>query len=236
VGGRQQIRVITFDADQTLVDFQAAMRTALEQSLVQLRTAVPQAWALTVDDLVATRNRVADECDPGVTMEEIRRIAFARTLADLGSDDEAFADELTAKYLERRFQLAQLYDDVLPVLASLRSHYALGLASNGNSYPERSDLAGYFTFTVFAQNHAIRKPDPRFYRIVAAEARSRPHEVMHVGDSLRDDVHPAQSVGMRAVWLNRDANTNDLSAPWPVIATLVTLPRLLASGTSAPGR
>jgi hypothetical protein len=102
--------VITFAADQTLLDFRAAMRAGLGRSLLKLRVAFPEARTLTVEQLITTRNRVANELGAAVTMEEIRRAAFSRTLAELGVSNEKLAAELTASYLAYRFRLARLYD------------------------------------------------------------------------------------------------------------------------------
>lgn len=220
-------RVVTFDADQTLVNFTGAMNKALDAALAALRQRVPAAAELSPADLQATRNQVADELGPAVRMEEIRRAAFQRMLEQLGAPDVAFAEELTAVYLETRFREMRLYDDVLPTLALLDA-YRLGLVSNGNSYPERVGLDRYFKFVVFAHDHGVRKPQSAFYEAVLAAAGCRADELVHVGDSIANDVGAAQAVGIRAVWLNRDRRRNTASGAWAEIHSLADLPDVLA--------
>jgi phosphoglycolate phosphatase-like HAD superfamily hydrolase len=117
--------VVTFDVDQTLVDFEAAMEKALDTALAELHQRLPAAAGLSRADLQATRDQVAGELGPTVRMEEIRQAAFQRMLDQLGAPDLAFANELTALYLDTRFREMRLYDDVHPTLA-LRDAYKLG--------------------------------------------------------------------------------------------------------------
>jgi HAD superfamily hydrolase (TIGR01549 family) len=218
--------VISFDADQTLIDFRPAMREALDLALTTIRAAVPNASLLTVDDLVATRDAVAAESGPTETMEAIRFRAFERTLAQFDADPR-LADEVTKEYLDNRFRLARLYEDVIPTLDLLRGEHTLCLASNGNSYPERSGLDGYFDLVVLAQDIGVRKPDPRFFEIVARQAKCEPGEITHVGDSLSEDIHPANLAGLRTVWINREEQISSGVRPSAEIRSLRELPDVL---------
>ena len=82
--------------------------------------------------------------------------------------------------------------------------YKLGIISNGNSRPERCGLNGTFDFTVFAEDHGVEKPDTAIFRVALDAAGCSAQEMLHVGDSLEDDVRGASSAGLRSVWLNRD--------------------------------
>ena len=223
--------VVTFDADGTLCDFQRLMAAALAAALAELQRLVPDARTatLTIDDLRLTRDSVASELrGQRLTMEQVRLAAFRRTLEEIGRPDPALAAHLLDVYLARRFGEDALYPDVRPMLDALGSRYRLGLVSNGNSYPERSGLGNRFAFAVFAQDHGVQKPDRRFYEIVLAIAGVAAREVIHVGDSLINDVGGAQALGMRTVWLNRGNLPLDAPPrPDAVITTLTDLPAVL---------
>ncbi|MEN1985578.1 HAD family hydrolase [Paenibacillus hubeiensis] len=49
------------------------------------------------------------------------------------------------------------------------------------------------------------KPRPEMFQEALARYGLQPERVIHVGDSLVSDVYGAQSVGIRAVWLNRNS-------------------------------
>jgi FMN hydrolase / 5-amino-6-(5-phospho-D-ribitylamino)uracil phosphatase len=204
------ITTISFDGDGTLWDFEQVMRHALRHALAELRRLVgPAADALTVDTMVTIRERVAEELRGTVTnLEAVRLAAFKRTMQHIGLRDDDLAVHLNTVYLTHRFEDIRLFEDVLPTLEALRRQYKLGLVSNGNSYPHRCGLEGRFAFIVFSQDYGIEKPDPRLFQVAMHLAGCRPEEMLHVGDSLRNDVDGARRAGVRTAWLNRERRSN----------------------------
>ena len=124
--------------------------------------------------------------------------------------DDHLAAHLYALYLKHRFEDIQFFDDVLPVLNALRGHYIMGVLSNGNTYPERCGLAGYFQFVVLAQDYGIQKPDPRLFEIAIKCADCTKRQFLHIGDSFQNDIIGAKRAGVRSVWLNRQREDNEM--------------------------
>ena len=206
------IETITFDADDTLWDFQSAMKSALTSTLAQIRSIAPNAATeqLTVQKMIDTREQVARELGEGVvTHEEIRYEALVRTLEHVGSPSLAIAEQLHRSYTEARFAHTTPYPDVPPALKALKRRYRIGIVSNGNSYLERCGLPDTFDFTIFAHDCGFHKPDRRIFELALSKADCLPHEALHVGDSLETDVLGAQNCGLRTVWLNREGARND---------------------------
>ncbi len=202
----ERIKVLSFDGDMTLWDFNSVMRHALAHALAALqdRYPCPATKALTIDKMIDIRNITALALEGRtVNLEDIRFQAFRRTLHAIGVDNDMFAQKLNALYLKHRFEDIQLYRDVTPALSVLSRHYTLGLLSNGNSYPERCGLAGVFAFTIFAQDVGVAKPDKRIFLEACRQTACPTEVILHIGDSLETDVYGAQQVGMPAVWLNR---------------------------------
>lgn len=228
------ISAISFDGDMTLWDFQKVMRHALKKALAELRRLVPNqpARELSIEEMISIRGEV-EEAEQGRTWnhEEIRRLAFERTLETIGCPDRDLAAHLNAVYLKHRFEDIELYPDVTPALDRLAPHFKLGLLSNGNSYPDRCGLEGRFAFVVFSQDVRVRKPDRRIFEITARKAGCPLDELLHVGDSLRNDVLGANEAGARSVLLNRDGLANDagITADYE-IGTLAELPGIVGAG------
>lgn len=202
-----RVKVISFDGDMTLWDFDKVMRHSLGGALAELRCRLPGSATaqLTVDAMIAIREAVAAEL-MGITwdLETIRLQAFRRTLEAIGAPDDDLAAELNAVYLRHRFERVELYPDALPALEQLGRSYCLGLISNGNGYPSLHGLAERFAFLVFSQDADAEKPDPRIFLHACEKASCSPEQLMHVGDSLDTDVAGANAVGAVSVWLNRD--------------------------------
>lgn len=208
------IKAISFDADGTLWDFQKVMRQSLRLTLEALQQSDPEAESkLSVDKMIEVTERVTSELKGKVnSWEEVRFAAMRRSLEEVGRPNEALASRLAEFYLKHRFEDIQLYEDVDPTLRLLSSRYVLGLISNGNSYPDRCGLAGMFRFSIFSQDYGfVEKPDPRLYLIALEKAGLAPDEMLHVGDSLKNDVFGAARAGIKAVWLNREGEKADPS-------------------------
>ena len=205
------IKAISFDADGTLWDFQQVMRHSLGKVMEELEQLDPgAAVALDIDKMIAIRNRVAEELKGKTTnLEDIRFQAFRRTLEEIGRPDDDLARHLNEVYFRHRFEDTEPYDDVLPTLQKLRERFSLGLLSNGNSYPEHCGLDGMFQSVVFSQEHRVEKPDPAIFRIALRELGCSEVELLHVGDSLENDVDGAHNAGIRCAWLNRNQIKND---------------------------
>jgi len=100
----------------------------------------------------------------------------------------------------------ELYDDVLPTLAELRSHgLRLGLVSN-----TARDLPAFVSHhrldvdaAIGAREHGKTKPDPSIFVAVLAELGAGAASAAMVGDSLEDDIGGALALGMSAFLVDR---------------------------------
>ena len=209
---RLNITTITFDMDDTLWDFQAAMERALEVTLERLRLMAPgdAARRLTVEKMMEIRDEVADELGEGATtQEEIRYTAMVRTVEHVGYRARGAAEELYRLYWDARIAGAKPYDDVPAVLEVLKGRFRLGIISNGNNTPEMVGMADVFDFIVFAHECGVPKPDPRIFEFALGGRGIEPGSVAHVGDNLRSDVLGANNYGITSVWLNRSGSVNE---------------------------
>ena len=224
------IRAISFDVDGTLSDFDTVMRRAMDQTLVYLDKIDREAAALLdVDTMIAIRDRTHDELKGKVyDLLQVREESFKGALREIGRPNDALGSKLTEVYLGHRYETKGLFDDVTPTLDALKQKYALGLISNGNSYPKTMGLEGVFQFAVFSQDHRVEKPDRRIFQIAFESAECAPNEMLHVGDSLQNDVGGATGAGARSAWLNRNgAEADPLFTPDIQISSLLELTEVL---------
>jgi len=223
------VTAISFDADDTLWDFQKAMRHSLALTLKELRRHVADGRAdcLSVNEVIRIREGVVEEYLGTANLTAVRLEGFRRTLAAIGVTDETLTHYLTRFYLSHRFSHIELFPDVVPALDALLPRFTLGLISNGNTCPDRCGLAGYFRFVILAEDHGVEKPDSGIFEVAMRQAGCSADQLLHVGDSLAADVKGAMDAGARAVWLNRQAQPNDSGImPDYEMATLSGLPAL----------
>lgn len=106
-----------------------------------------------------------------------------------------------------------LYDDVLPTVRDLRRRgKRLGLISNWDVRLEQilRDLGLWARFDCVTISAAVgvEKPDPEIFRHALRGCDCPAERALHVGDSEVDDVAGARGIGMRALWLRRDAESD----------------------------
>jgi len=123
-------------------------------------------------------------------------------------------------------------DGLAATLGELRRRgYAIGVISNCYLYDEvmlghfrRVGLDGFIDAYTFSYSLGLRKPRPEIFECALERLGARAETSLMIGDSLAADVAGAQSVGMRAVWLNRNGSSNDSAVePEMVVTRIVEL-------------
>lgn len=111
-----------------------------------------------------------------------------------------------------------------PVLDALSAEYPLVLVSNfyGNVSAVLADfdLLRYFPKIIESAVVGVRKPDPAIFQMGVDALGLKPEEVLVVGDSLKKDILPAESIGCQTAWLKgkgwtaeEDAQTHHSQIP-----------------------
>lgn len=119
---------------------------------------------------------------------------------------DLFFDELHDLFAEPG--VWKLYPEAEEVLRSLKAQkFILGMVSNWDSRLLRLcrglGIDTFFDFKVISSVFGAAKPDPRIFREALRQAQVAGTEVVHVGDSLEDDVRGAHLAGIKAIWLDR---------------------------------
>ena len=159
-------------------------------------------------------------------------VAFTEEIVrGMGGDAEgtsACARELVAAWEEHGS--FTLYDDALPVLATLRAHgLKIGFISNGSR-----DLVEFVAHhgldadcVVGSRDFGRTKPHRAIFEHALARLGVEPQDAAMVGDSYEDDILGARALGMRAFLLDRDGRRPDEPDRLP---DLLALPAALGIG------
>jgi HAD superfamily hydrolase (TIGR01509 family) len=97
------------------------------------------------------------------------------------------------------------------LLHELRRRHRLAIVSNFDYTPtargilEREGIAHLFEAVVVSDEVGWRKPEPVIFQTALGRLGVSAGEALHVGDRADIDVAGAQGVGMKAVWINREA-------------------------------
>lgn len=216
------IRAVTFDAYGTLLRNEALVE-------VPRRIVADHGLSVPVEDvwrLWSDRYFEATQVPPFRTLRALQADILAAVLETLGVDAGA------APYVDLFFEVtarAEPYPETMAVLGALGAVPAAIVSNADHEHVAAWPVAFPVRFVLVSEAARSYKPDPALFREAADRLGLAPHEVLHVGDSLVDDVVGARAAGLRVAWVNREgrARRPDLPAPDFEIPDLAKLPALL---------
>lgn len=197
----QEIEVVSFDMDQTLVDFRRLLRECLQvtASFLESKTGHP----FSIEQLQRTRNQVAQNYEGRVfNFLDLRREAFVASTAGFMNSKE-LVDEAMELFIQHRFSVTYFMPNAIETLEVLAKKYRLSVITNGNSDPSKAGIGHLFDVVIMGEDYPFRKPDPRIFELQRSQLGDcQASQIMHVGDSLQDDVEGANLAGAASVWFN----------------------------------
>ncbi|MCX7838408.1 MAG: HAD family hydrolase [Anaerolineae bacterium] len=228
-------KAILFDLDGTLID--NSMDTFLPPYFAALTKKL--AHLISPDKLIAqlhasTRAMVANN-DPARTLAEIFDADF---FPSIGVPRETLMP-LFEDFYAREYRELRVYVNAIPearqVVARAFQSGARVVIATMPVFPlvavrqrlEWGKLADFdYTLITAYENMSTSKPNPAYYREIAAKIGCAPGECVMVGNEVQNDILPAKRAGMKTFWLTNTAfMPTDVPADWR--GTLTDLNELL---------
>lgn len=228
------IRVITFDLDNTLWDVEPTLLRAEQVQQDWLRQHRPGAVEAYDHEALWEFKKSVWKRHPELLHHISRmriQMLYELQIAAGYPEEQARsgAKEAFSVFLEERHKVA-LYEEALVVLRGLATRYTLGALTNGNADIYKTDAGEYFDFAFLAEDVGAAKPHPDMFEAALSKAGVAAHQIVHVGDDPEHDVLGAREVGMHTVWMNsRGKPWPDLTRPDREIDNLRHLPEAIAS-------
>ncbi len=178
------VKFIYFDVGYTLVDEERVWAARCRE---QASTAEARALGLSADDIFGEIVNASRSYLPQYRTV-VKRFGFTEV----------------APY---RHELERLYPQAREVLERLSAEYRLGVIANQTDGLRKRladfGIERYFSEIISSWDYGVMKPDLELFRIGIERSGVSPDEVVMVGDRLDNDIFPANSVGMRTVWVKQ---------------------------------
>lgn len=188
--------VISFDCYGTLVDWESAIVSTLQEMLESHDANMN-------DDVVLEyfANWEPEEQSKGGSYRSVLRRVLERYGFRLGFKprDEDF------DRFEECIARASAFEDTVNALESLKKGFKLAVITNtDNDLFEitRETLNVEFDFVVTAQDTGCYKPNMEMFNVAVAEIGEK-DRMLHVAQSVFHDISPANSLGIDSVWIDR---------------------------------
>jgi len=137
-------------------------------------------------------------------------------------------DDKIARTLAGRFRQAQqetwtnpsFYPDALPFLNKVKQNHILCLTT-GDYAPEKAKAlekaggASYFRYAFDKDHLGLKGHSSSYYSNAVMSTKSRPEDVLIIGDSPEHDIAAAKDAGLATVWVNRRGLTLSGNLPKP---------------------
>jgi putative hydrolase of the HAD superfamily len=192
------IRAVVFDLDNTLVDFMAMKRQAVDAAVGAMMDA---GLALTFDQVKSHIDRIYQEL--GIEYQQV----FDRLLTDvLGYVDPRIISAGIIAYRRAREAALKPYPHVTATLMQLnRQGIKLAVLSDAPTREAWLRLCfinyhHFFDVVVTFDDTGERKPSPKPFQMALNRLGVEPHEAIMVGDWAERDMVGAQNVGMKTAF------------------------------------
>jgi YjjG family noncanonical pyrimidine nucleotidase len=203
---------LLIDNDNTLMDFNAAERKALADTLT--------AWGIPADDATCQRYHEINDAlwkalERGETTQKLLKVErFRQLLAYLGREEHVAAD-IAADYATRLGDHADLLPGAADFIHAVHGKMKIALVSNGVSAIQRSRLAlcpltPLFDAIVISEEVGVAKPDPKLIEVALEMlgCTDKAQAVM-MGDSASADIGAAVNAGVDSIFFSPKGKTCD---------------------------
>jgi HAD superfamily hydrolase (TIGR01549 family) len=126
-------------------------------------------------------------------------------------NSEKLVDEMVSVHMEGIFSTTELPEENRKTLNLLKNkNYRLALISNFDHAPtayrllERFNIKNYFEKILISIEIGWRKPKADIFFRALSPLRIKPEDAIFVGDNFEADIIGSKSVGMDALWINKN--------------------------------
>lgn len=147
-------------------------------------------------------------------IEQYRITVCRNTINKLSSYNEGLTEEALILYLKENWiTYYEVFNGAHETLEKLSMQYKLIMVTNGFNEIQRlkvdyCNIRKYFQDIIVASQFGWGKPYKALYQYVLKVAKSTPEECVMVGDSIENDIIGANNIGMKSIFVHRNAEEN----------------------------
>lgn len=218
-------KIITFDTYGTLIDWESAIVGHISEVLKKKGSDIAPSTFYTVWYYGYAYPAVKG---PFQLYRDLLRTTFCQALVahrlPVEPDDGVTLGDVMAA--------AEPFPDAVAALKKLKTRYRLATISNSQDdiiSHAVAKLESPFDIVITGETTHTYKPNPALFELVMARAGVTAPEVVHVAQSQYVDLPRSIPMGMRTVWINRQAQKllPETPAPHAELRNLSDLPQLL---------
>ena len=208
------ITTLSFDLDDTLWDPKPALVAADKAQWLALAQSYPDlAERFTRDQIFVCRKQILTDAPSivddvtALRIEVMYRLLLSLDIAPAEADESARV--AFEAFMAKRNDVI-LFPETIPMLERVSELYTLVAITNGNADVFKTGIGPYFDLSIRADEAGIAKPDRGIFELAWEKLSCQSSEVVHIGDSVENDVQGAINAGVTPIWYNPDRQQNTL--------------------------
>ncbi len=197
-------KLLIFDLDNTVLDYDRSEEFALDKTLTSLGFEPDEDLK---ESYRSINEQMWQRLEKGeITSEQLRIMRFTRFAEIHGIDWNP--SKVSTIYLDNLGLGGFLVTGAESLLFELKKDFRLASITNGISDVQRnrlsnSPLEGIFEPLLISDEVGISKPDPGIFRLMMEQTGIKnPSDILMIGDSLSSDIAGASAVGIDSCWYN----------------------------------
>ncbi len=200
---------LLFDADQTLLDFKAAERSAASQLFERCGTVVDERL---LQSYSAHNDAMWKRLERGeITRRDLVEKRFVTFFEKEGIDADGLA--ATELYYGLLGAQCQTLPGALEILEYFKGKIPIYIVTNGLATVQKprlegSGIAGLADGVFISEDMGANKPSEAFFDAVFSRIEQRPEESLLIGDSLTADIAGGIGYGIDTCWFCPDENSD----------------------------
>lgn len=217
--GTRPYKVIFFDLDHTLWDFEGNSCSTLQElfAAYSLEKMGVTDCTLFQQQFRKVNTNLWDLYDRGmITSDVIRKERFKQILGHFGLEDAQLCEKLSLDYLHTCPKKSGLIPFAQDVLDYLAEYYDMTIVTNGFEEIQHlkmssGNLLQYFDHVVTSQKAGHRKPAREIFEYAMKVNNVNADEVVMIGDNLLTDIGGAINASIDTVFFNPEKIKHDVS-------------------------
>ena len=209
-----KIKAIFFDADGTIVDHKECEK----QALAYLFDNIGIGYKDEYQDIFRPLDHELWDSESydgvPVSRDDIPTYRFKLLFEkiSIAYDDYVKANDLFKVGLANSVALMENADQVMEYLYD--KNYVLCVVTNGLIELQRpritnSTIARFVSHIIVSEEVGAHKPNPLIFNALLKRISLNPHDVIMIGDSLKNDIKGAKNANIKAIWFNPENHKNE---------------------------
>ena len=208
------IKLVIFDADNTLIDFLKCEQFGLEYMCSQLNIIPTSEFFSTFSKIDHSLWETGNYHGVQVAKEDIPIFRFKLLFetCNIYSIEFELANKLYMEGFKQAVFPLESSHEIVEYLYN--NEIIVCVATNGLvelQYPriKNTTFGKYITLIVTSEEVGVNKPNPKIFKRILEYTNLNATEALVVGDSLSIDILGARNANIKSVWYNPNQNIND---------------------------